>query len=204
LIYAARVAVTLPRMKYPLPVRLALLACLALLSPSRAADFSPEAGFTLLFNAHDLTGWHHQDGPALDGKTDPGDGRYAIKDGALAANAAKAEKGRVLLWTTREFGGNFILRLEFRAAEKTDGGLFFNKVQLQCGDYSNYAFKTFKFYRPLDWNAIEVVVRDGVGRCICNGELLDPALKLSLPAAIALEADKGAIEYRRVRIKPLP
>lgn len=184
-------------------IRLVAFFC-ALAAASFAADFSPEPGFTALFNGRDFTGWRHQDGPALDGKTDPGDGRYAIKDGAMAGNDAKAEKGRVLLWTTKEFAGNFVLRFEFRAAEKTDGGLFFNKTQLQCGDYSNYAYKTFKAYRPLEWNAIEVAVQDGVARCTCNGEVLEPALKLTLPAAIALESDKGAIEYRRIRIKLLP
>ncbi|HEX2852936.1 MAG TPA: DUF1080 domain-containing protein [Opitutaceae bacterium] len=181
-----------------------VLLALALIAPLRAADFSPEPGFTALFNGRDLTGWHHQDGPGLDGKTDAGDGRYTVKDGALTGNDAKAEKGRVLLWTTQEFTGNFVLRLEFRAAEKTDGGLFFNKTQLQCGDYGNYAFKTFKAYRPLDWNAIEVTVQDGVARCTCNGGLLEAALKIPAPGQIGLEADKGAIEYRRIRIKTLP
>ena len=186
-----------------LTIRLALLLVF-FAGVARAADFTPESGFIALFNGKDLTGWHHADGPSLDGKTDPGDGRYTIKDNALVANDAKAEKGRVLLWTTSEFTGNFILRLEFRAADKTDGGLFFNKTQLQCGDYSNYAFKTFKFYHPRDWNAIEVTVQDGVARCTCNGEVLDPALKIPALGAIGLEADKGAIEYRRIRIKRLP
>jgi Domain of Unknown Function (DUF1080) len=190
-------------MKSPTLAAFSLLLC-TLAAPAHAADFSPEPGFTALFNGKDLTGWHHADGPALDGKTDPEDGRYAIKDGALTANDAKAEKGRVLLWTTRSYTGNFMLRFEFRAAEKTDGGLFFNKTQLQCGDYSSYAFKDFKFYRPLDWNAIEVTVQDGVARCLCNGEVLNAALKITEPGALAFEADKGAIDYRRIRIKVLP
>ena len=190
-------------MKNPLLPRLAFLAC-AFAAPLIAADFAPEPGFTALFNGKDLTGWHHQDGPALDGLTDPGDGRFTIKDGALTGNTAKAEKGRVLLWTTKSFTGNFVLRFEFRAAEKTDGGLFFNKTQLQCGDYSSYAYKACKAYRPLDWNAIEVVVQDGVARCTCNGEVLDAALKIAEPGQLGFESDKGAIEYRRIRIKTLP
>ncbi|MEO5957800.1 MAG: DUF1080 domain-containing protein [Opitutaceae bacterium] len=190
-------------MKRPKFITLTLLVC-ALLAPLRAVNFSPEPGFTALFNGKDLTGWHLQDGPPLDGKTDGGDGRYSIKDGALVGNDAKAEKGRVLLWTTKEFKGNFVLRFEFRAAEKTDGGLFFNKTQLQCGDYSNYAYKTSKAYRPLDWNAIEVAVQDGVARCTCNGELLTDALKIAEPGQLGFEADKGAISYRHIRIKSLP
>ena len=183
----------------PLPL-LALLA-FALTIPLHAADFSPEPGFIALFNGKDLTGWHHKDGPALDGKTDASDGRYTIKDGALSGNFAK---GRVLLWTTKEYTGNFILRFEFRAAEKCDGGLFFNNTQLQCGDYSNYAYKTCKSYKPEDWNAIEVTVQDGVARCTCNGELLEAALKIAELGQIGFEADKRAIDYRRIRIKILP
>ncbi len=185
-------------MKYPLLI--ALLLSVAL----RAEDFTPEAGFTALFNGRDLAGWHHLGGPAMDGLTDAGDGRYTVVDGTLSANADKATHGRVLLWTAAEHTGNFVLRLEFRAAPKTDGGLFFNKTQIQCGDYGNYAFKEFKFYKPDDWNALEVTVKDNVARCTCNGELLVEALKITEPGAIAIEADKGAIAYRRLRIKRLP
>jgi len=182
---------------------LALLTFLAFaVSASlHAENFSPEPGFTLLLNDKDLTGWHHQDGPALDGKTDAGDGRYTVKDGALSGNSAK---GRVLLWTTQAYPGNFILRFEFRAAEKCDGGLFFNKTQLQCGDYGNYAYKSCKSYKPNDWNAIEVTVQGSVARCTCNGELLEAALKIAELGQIGFEADKQAIEYRRIRIKILP
>jgi hypothetical protein len=169
----------------------------------RAADFTPEPGFTALFNGHDLTGWHLKDGPPLDGKSDAGDGRYSIEDGALSGNDRKAEKGRVLLWTTRAFTGDFVLRFEFRAAAKTDGGIFFNKTQLQCGDYSSYAYRNCKSYRPLEWNEIEVSVHDGVARCTCNGEVLASALKIPEPGEIGLEADKGAIAYRHLRIKLL-
>jgi hypothetical protein len=90
-------------MKYSLQVSLAVLACV-LVAPLFAEDFKPDAGFIALFNGADLTGWQHKNapttgpttGPALDGKTDAGDGRYTVKDGALAGNTAT---GRVLLWT---------------------------------------------------------------------------------------------------------
>ncbi len=196
-------------MNYPSFARFFAVAC-ALAVRLSAQSFTPEPGFTALFNGRDLTGWHHKDpatfvdGPALDGKNDPGDGRYSIKDGALVGNDQKAEKGRVLLWTAKEFKGNFVVRFEFKAAEKTDGGLFFNKTQLQCGDYSSYAYKNCKAYRPLDWNAIEVTVQDGVARATCNGELLTDSLKIVEPGQLGFESDKGAISYRSLRFKTLP
>ncbi len=186
-------------MKYPLLAGLLLIA-----TGLGAGEFTPESGFTPLFNGRDFTGWHHQDGPPLDGLTDAGDGRFTIVDGAMAGNGDKATHGRVLLWTAREYTGNFVLRFEFRAAERADGGLFFNKTQLQCGDYSAYAYKECKAYKPGEWNAIEVTVQDGVARCTCNGEVLEAALKITEPGAIALEVDKQAIAYRRIRIRLLP
>ena len=51
---------------------------------------------------------------------------------------------------------------------------------------------------------IEIVVKDGVARCTCNGELLEEALKVPPTGPIGLEADVGQMEYRRIRLKELP
>ena len=44
-------------------------------------------------------------------------------------------------------------------------------------------------------------MRDGVAHCLCNGELLESALKLPATGPIGLEGDRGQMEYRRIRIK---
>ena len=49
-----------------------------------------------------------------------------------------------------------------------------------------------------------IVVKDGVARCTCNGEVLEDALKLPETGPIGLEADRGQMEYRRIRIKETP
>jgi hypothetical protein len=188
-------------MKYPAVLRIALVAC-SLALAARAADSAPEPGFTALFNGKDLTGWQHQDGPPLDGKTDGGDGRWSVKEGGILEG--NNTKGRVLLWTAKSLPKNFVLRLEFRPAAHTDSGIFFNKVQLQCGDYSTYAYKGLKAFKPQDWNAIEITVKDGAALCTCNGELLEAALKVPEAAQLALEADRNQIEYRSIRIQVLP
>lgn len=185
-----------------------LLARLALTSvliagfftqPGFAAGTESATGFIELFNGKDLTGWHHKDGPALDGKTDASDGRWTVKDGAIQANG---EKERVLLWTMRRFPKNFVLRVEFRAAVRTDSGIFFDSVQLQCGDFATYAYKQLKAFKPQDWNVIEVTVQDGSARCTCNGELMEAALKIPPDfGQLAIEAGRNAIEYRRVSLK---
>ena len=51
---------------------------------------------------------------------------------------------------------------------------------------------------------MEVVVKDNVARCTCNGEVLEEALQLPATGPIGLEGDRGQMEYRRIRIKEIP
>lgn len=187
------------------PIRLALAFALftgSLTPLGRAAGSESTPGLIELFNGKDLAGWHHQDGPALDGKTDAADGRWTVKDGAIQANG---EKERVLLWTMRRFPKNFVLQIEFRAAVRTDSGIFFGNVQLQCGDFATYAYKQLKAFKPQDWNTIEVTVQDGSARCTCNGEVMEAALKIPDDfGPLAIEAGRNAIEYRRIAFRELP
>ncbi len=181
----------------------------------QAADaFQPEAGFTRLFNGRDLTGWSYRDGPRFDekvaadfaGRKSSHDQRFSAEDGVLVVHPHEPRLARKL-WTVREFPENFILKLEFRAEANADSGIFIRKPQLQCRDYpvaGPEKYKALKKYRPQDWNEIEIVVKDGVARCTCNGEVLEEALKLPATGPIGLEADRGRMEYRRIRIKVTP
>ena len=143
---------------------------------------------------------------AFEGKTDASDKRYTAKPGVLVVNPQPEGAPRLRqLWTTREFPKDFHLKLEFRAAVNADSGIFLRKPQLQCRDYLVAGpYKSLLKYRPQDWNEIEVVVKDGVAHCTCNGEVLEAALKLPDTGPIGLEADRGQMEYRRIRIKELP
>lgn len=185
-------------------VHLALfLLTTAILLPARAEDFKLEPGYASLFNGHDLTGWGYLTNN-FDGKTQSNDGRYSAKNGILIV---RPQTPRLVqkLWTTREFPKNFILKLEFRAAVNADSGLFIRKPQLQVRDYLVAGpYKSLKKYKPKDWNQIQVIVKDGVAHCTCNGEVLEEALKLPPTGPIGLEADRGQMEYRRLRLKELP
>jgi hypothetical protein len=179
-------------------------AVLISISALRAEDAALEPGFVSLFNGKDLTGWAYKDGEKLDGKTESTDGRYSAKDGVLTVNPEDKAKGPRLrqLWTTKEFPTNFELRLEFRASVNADSGIFLRKPQLQCRDYLVAGpYKELKAYKPQEWNQIVVVVKDGVAHCTCNGEVLEAALKLPETGPIGLEADRGTMEYRNIRIK---
>jgi len=164
-----------------------------------AEDTKKDDGFVQLFNGKDLTGWGYRTGGPFDGKTEASDGRYSAKDGMLVVNPGK---GLAQIWTTREFAKDFELRLEFRASVNADSGLFLRKPQLQVRDYLVAGpYKMLKSYKPQDWNEIVVVVKGGVAHCTCNGEVLEASLALPPTGNIGLEADRGQMEYRSIRIK---
>lgn len=161
--------------------------------------FELEPGFELLLTGKDLTGWRYKDGAPFDGKASASDGRYTGRDGRIVVNPGK---GLAQLWTTREFPKDFHLKLQFRAGVNADSGVFLRKPQLQCRDYLVAGpYKELKNYRPQDWNDLEVVVKGNVATCTCNGEELKFANELPATGPIGLEADRGQMEYRRIRIK---
>jgi len=174
------------------------LAC----SDLRAEDAKPEGETIELYNGKDLTGWGYQTGETFEGKSDSDDKRFSAKEGILVVNAAVPEnKGIKQLWTTRKFPKDFVLKLEFRAAVNADSGLFVRKPQLQVRDYLVAGpYKTLKQYKPQDWNEIVVTVKGNVAHCTCNGEVLEDALKIPDTGGIGLEADRGQMEYRNLRL----
>lgn len=196
----------------PHPFLTALVLTLATIPVLRAADvWTPEPGFTSLYNGADLTGWGYRDKEGkvvetFDVKASASDERYTAKGESLTVNPFTEGKGPKLrqLYTTREFPKDFILKLEFRAAVDADSGIFLRKPQLQCRDYLVAGpYKELKQYKPQDWNVIEVVVKDGKAHCTCNGEVLVDALQLPETGPIGLEADRGTMEYRRIQVKEL-
>src|SRR4051794_15093476 len=170
----------------------------------RAADETKPAapGAIELFNGKDLTGWGYKTGETFDGKTESDDKRFSAKDGTIIVNPGK---GLAALWTTAKFPKDFELHVEFRAAVNADSGIFIRGPQLQCRDYLVAGpYKTLKKYKPQEWNEIVVVVKGNVAHCTCNGEVLEDAMKLPDTGPIGLEADRGQMEYRNLRVIETP
>ncbi|MGA0134183.1 MAG: GDSL-type esterase/lipase family protein [Opitutales bacterium] len=189
-----------------------------------ADDFTPEDGFVSLFNGKDLAGWGYRTTPArkgvpkpgaplfveikadqpFDGRSESADGRYRAVNGRLVVTTPAEGRRIQALWTTREFPEDFELRLEFRATPNADSGVYLRKPQLQCRDFLVAGpYKELKRYKPQDWNELVVVVKGGVARATCNGEVLEEAMKVPETGPIGLEGDRGQMEYRRLRIKTL-
>jgi hypothetical protein len=184
--------------------RILSIVVLGLAAGSLSADDTKSTEWVELFNGKDLTGWGYKTGDkvaGLDGKTEADDKRYTAKDGMIVVNPGK---GIRQLWTTTQYPKDFELRLEFRAAVNADSGLFVRGPQLQVRDYLVAGpYKTLKKYKPQDWNEIVVIVRGGAAHCTCNGELLEEAMKVPATGPIGLEADRGQMEYRKIRLKEL-
>ena len=191
---------------------------------TEADDFELEAGYTSLFNGEDLTGWGFRPTPprrapknprpnapvfveikqaeSFDGKKMSSDNRYRAINGRLVV-ATPSEGRRIQqLWTTAEYGSDFVLKLEFRATPNADSGVFIRKPQLQCRDYLLAGpYKELKNYKPQDWNELVVTVKGGIAHATCNGELLTDNMQVPESGPIGLEGDRGQMEYRRIRIK---
>lgn len=186
---------------HSIPVAALFLAAAVLIS-ARADDSQLEPGYISLFNGKDLTGWGYLTNN-FDGKTASDDGRYTAKDGILTVNPRTPRLVQVL-WTTRQFPRDFNLKLEFRASVNADSGLFIREPQLQVRDYLVAGpYKDLKKYKPQDWNQIEVTVKGNVAHCVCNGEVLEDAFQIPASGPIGLEADRGQMEYRNIRLKEL-
>lgn len=181
------------------------LVCTSADTPAAGA-FKLEPGAISLYNGKDLTGWNYRDKEgkiveSFDGKGQASDARYTANGDILTVHPQKDGPRLRQLWTTREFPQNFVLKLEFRASVNADSGVFIRKPQLQCRDYLVAGpYKDLKQYKPQDWNEIIVTVKDGVARCTCNGEVLNAEMKLPVTGPIGLEADRGTMEYRRIRV----
>ena len=192
-----------------------------------AADtFAPEPGFESLFNGRDLTGWEFRPTPprkpqpnpppgapvwvdvatpeTFAGKTRSSDGRYVALNGRLVVTTPAEGRRIQQLWTTREFGDDFVLKLEFRGTPNADSGVFIRQPQLQCRDYALAGpWKDLKAYKPQEWNELVVEVIGNVAKATCNGEAIPGEMKLPATGPIGLEGDRGQMEYRRIRIGPV-
>ena len=131
---------------------IAILLFATLFFTSCQSNIQPEAGFRNLLNGKDLSGWCYikPKMAKFDGQMHSNDKRYSAVDGKLVVNPGK---GISKIWTQEEFGTDFILKLEFRAAVNADSGIYIRGPQLQCRDYLVAGpYNDLKKYKAQDWN----------------------------------------------------
>jgi lysophospholipase L1-like esterase len=205
-----------------------VFATLGLLETS-ADSFTVEPGYESLFDGRTLAGWGYRpttdadkesarkwkasdpkgaaDWPIVTEPTDftgltaSPDGRFRAIAGRLVVTTPPEGRKIQQLHTTREFGEDFTLKLEFRATPNADSGVYVRGPQLQVRDYRLAGpFKNLTRYKPQDWNELVVTVAGGVAKATCNGEPLEVELKVPERGPIGVEGDRGQMEYRRIRI----
>ncbi len=198
-----------------LPAIFCLTANLATPSSAAADDLKLEAGYSLLFNGKDLTGWELGFCPPgtkpndenLAGKTTSNNKVFHVADGLLVATG----KGLRAIYTTKEFNKDFHLKLEFRTSadnKRNNSGVFIRGPQLQLdgtntGGLTN-VFKNIKNFKEGDWNEIDINVKEREAICKCNGEQVGKAMKVPATGTIGLQSEIGKFEFRRIRIKETP
>lgn len=137
--------------------RLLLLLPLCFAGVSLAA----EPGFTDLFQANDLAGWRYGK-DALNGQTESPDKRFYLNSGVivLAAKDKEGKKDVRELFAVREFARDFILKLEFKAAQESIGSVTIRNTAIPVGDYIRRGEqKHLKKFQTDGWNELEVVVK---------------------------------------------
>ena len=83
--------------------------------------------------------------------------------------------------------------------------MFLRGPQFQVRDYRlSGPYSKLASYRPQDWNELVITVTGGTAEVTCNGERVEAAFAVGASGGIGLEADRGQMEYRRIRIARRP
>lgn len=169
-------------------------------SSGMADETKAEPGFVSLFNGKDLSGWKfgRNGKDDLAGQTATPNGRFEVKDGVIVANKGK---GIMELFTTKDYNQDFHLKLQFRAAPRSDSGVYIRGKQLQVRDYPALGPYKPKSFRSGEWNDLDIVVTGTSALCKCNGEVLEKAFQVPAKGGIGLQAETGMFEFRDVRVK---
>jgi hypothetical protein len=203
-------------MRHAITLPLLVLICL-LTRVIRAEGLSDEekaAGFELLFNGSDLTGWRFTGSDESPPKTLPENWR--VEEGVIKVTGG----GKPHLATAEKFA-DFELRLEWRGMkDKYNSGLFIRSKpelgsnQLNLAKGSEGAFIGGKALGakpvgdlqkpPGEWNEWRIVAAGEKLTFYCNGQLAWEATGLK-PAEghIGLQAEGAPLEFRNIRLRSL-
>ncbi|NBV21747.1 MAG: DUF1080 domain-containing protein [Proteobacteria bacterium] len=182
------------------PLVLLLTSLTALFSGPRAgaADFTPEPGFTLLFNGKNLDGWQTAKTPKpepLQGKTEAFGGRFKVVDGILVYDPAV--KGNLYIETTKEFTKDVHIKLDFQAGPKCNNDFFLRGTKFDVVP----GVKETKNVKEGDWSTLEIIVQGDKVEHKVGGETVRTSKAGAANTRFMLRAEFGAIQIRNIRVK---
>jgi len=176
---------------------------------SKLSDEELADGWIQLFDGRTLFGWS----PAVDANWRVEDGAIVVDDGEVG-----------LLHTTTELG-DYVLKLEFQADEKTNSGVFLQtpprpknptedcyEVNIADEGVSPYTTGSLVGRKNAEgdhqsdiWQTFELTVHDGTVRVKLNGEQVltyeDP--RPLRRGHIGLQHNQGRVAFRNIKLKPL-
>jgi hypothetical protein len=166
------------------------LVFLAWSATAAADEFKLEEGFTRLDNGKNLEGWAGN----LTG--------WSVVDGAVHLDA-KSAKGNI--YSTAQHSRDCILRLQFKASERADSGVYLHGNQFQVRDYPTAGpAKYAPAAKPAgEWNELEFDSTDGVAKVKLNGQVIEEQWKLGGKAdqGLGLQKERGDFEFRFIRVR---
>ncbi len=157
-------------------------------------DTKPDAGFKLLVNGKDLSGWKEKAGGAsLDGKTEAYKGRFKVDNGILAIDPKV--KGDVRIMTNRSFDGDVTIKFDFKPDAQCNNDLFLRgqKFDLVKGNVKNL--------KVGEWNNFEIVIAGDKVEFRNNGEVQRSAKAKAGGTPLEIRAEFGAVQFRRIQVK---
>lgn len=178
-------------------------------APNTLSEDELNDGWILLFDGETLFGWEPSS-----------DANWQVADGVISVSSG--QKG--LLNTTTQFG-DFVLKVDFRAAKGTNSGVFLRTparpsdpavdcYELNIADKSVSPFFTGSFVnreraKPTpetdDWRTFVVKAEGGHFTVSLDGQkVLDYVDRRPLGRGyIGLQFNEGKVEFRNVKLKPL-
>jgi hypothetical protein len=199
------------------------LLAASLLAAAGALAADTEAGFTPLFNGHDLSGWKL--------RNPQGHNSWSVLPGGVLKNTVEKGVHGTDLVSEKKFK-DFTVRFEYMMPDNSNSGFYLrgrHEIQI-LGDYgrndtgtgANGAIYGFKgpdkaVTRPSgEWQTVEatiighritvilngVKIHDNVECDRATGSEIDG--KVNEPGPIFLQGDHGTVSFRNIRIKELP
>ena len=183
-----------------LPLAITLSSLIGVLtSPhAHAADFTPEPGFTLIFNGKNLDGWQTAKtatAEPLQGKTEAFGGRFEVVDGTLVYDPAV--KGNAYIETTKEFARDVHIKLDFNGGPKCNNDFFLRGTKF---DVVPGAKETTKV-KEGEWTTLEIIVQGDKVEHRISGETVRTSKAAAAPSRFMLRAEFGSIQIRNIRVK---
>jgi hypothetical protein len=121
-----------------------------------------DSNFTPLFNGTDLTGWRYGK-EILQRQTETPDGRYSTSGNSIVI-ARKDKDGKSPtkeLFAVRDFTKDFVLKLEFKAAQESIAYVTIRNYPIPVSDFVRRGEQPHlkKSFKSDDWNEFEITVK---------------------------------------------